>query len=75
MLHMLLNNNNNNYNPVNSPLSGVCGRYSVRRPYHYLMEIERLFPKEPRLKIVSYYKIYGRTVHIHMLKCRFLVMF
>ncbi|KAG5585899.1 hypothetical protein H5410_046333 [Solanum commersonii] len=43
-------NNNNNNIPSKIPLGGVWGGYNVRRPYHYLVEVERLFPRDPQLK-------------------------
>ncbi|KAL3371927.1 hypothetical protein AABB24_008460 [Solanum stoloniferum] len=39
--------------PVKIPLSGVWGGYSVRRPYHYLVEVERLFPEDPNTTLVK----------------------
>ncbi|KAG5587957.1 hypothetical protein H5410_048391 [Solanum commersonii] len=44
------NNNNNNNIPSEIPLGGVWGGYSVRRPYHYLVGVERLFPRDPQLE-------------------------
>ncbi|KAG5608385.1 hypothetical protein H5410_019666 [Solanum commersonii] len=33
-----------------NPTKWGLGRVSVRRPYHYLVEVERLFPVDPRPK-------------------------
>ncbi|KAH0651222.1 hypothetical protein KY285_031340 [Solanum tuberosum] len=47
------NNNNNNNIPSEIPLGGVWGGWSVRRPCHYLVEVERLFPRDPQLKYIK----------------------
>lgn len=49
--HHTRNNNNNIPNEI--PLSGIWGGQSVHKPYHHLVEVERLSPKAPRLKCIN----------------------